>query len=98
MKNSNEDFRAVNEGEENMPEGPNFFEEIRDAVADRLDDLATDPKLDGVGFPLDMGEKIRNGEKIERSRSVRDIIISVGQDFRLTPDEIDGLEEKFLEK
>ena len=75
-----------------------FFAKVRDAVADRLDDLATDPKLDGVGFPLDMGEKIRNGGKIESSRSVRDIIISIGQDFRLTLDEIDGLEEKFLGK
>ncbi len=74
-----------------------FFAKIRDAVAERLDDLVTDPKLRGAGLPLDLGERIRRGEKVAISRLVRDAVIGVGDDLRLTRDEIDILEEKFLE-
>lgn len=73
-----------------------FLSELQNAVADRLDDLATNPALNNAGFPLDIGEKIRKGEKVTASIMVRDAITGVGQDFRLTPDEIDTLKNKFL--
>ncbi len=78
-------------------ENPKFFSELQTAVANRLDDLATDPTLDKGGFPLDLGDKIRHGKKVPRSRMILDAIIGVGEDFRLTRDEIDILKKKFLE-
>ncbi|MBI5254653.1 hypothetical protein HY932_02640 [Candidatus Falkowbacteria bacterium] len=76
---------------------PDFFSEIQNAVADRLDDLATDPKLNKGGFQLDTGDKIRRGEKVKSSIMVRDAIIGVGEDFRLSRDEIDIIKSTFLE-
>lgn len=84
--------------EKSRLEDPEFFEKVKDAVAERFDDLATDPRLLGVGIPLDLGEKIRRGEKVPLSRLVRDALIGVGDDLRLTRDEIDELEEKFLDR
>ncbi|MEK7131290.1 MAG: hypothetical protein AAB797_00960 [Patescibacteria group bacterium] len=81
----------------NRLENAGFFQDIRRAVAEKLDDLATDPKLKNGDIPLDLGEKIRKGEKVPASVVVRDAIISVGQDFRLMPDEIDIILERFLE-
>lgn len=75
---------------------PEFLLKLQNAVADRLDDLATDPALDKAGFPLDTGERIRKGEKVAGSIMIRDAIIGVGEDFRLTRDEIDILKNKFL--
>lgn len=80
------------------PESRRVFGNVKYAVAEKLDDLATDPKLKNSGVSLDLGEKIRNGQKVPASVIVRDAIISVGQDFRLMPDEIDTLLKKFLEE
>jgi len=77
-------------------EDPRFLSQIQTAVADRLDELATDPTLDKAGFSLDLGSKIRGGEKVPTSRMIRDAIIGVGENFRLTRDEIDILKNKFL--
>lgn len=85
-------------GQKSRLEDPEFFEKMKDAVAERFDDLATDPRLLGAGTPLDLGEKVRRGEKVPLSRLVRDALIGVGDDFRLTRDEIDELEEKFLDR
>lgn len=79
-------------------EDQNFFSQVQEAVAERLDELVTDPTLDRAGFQLDLGDKIRNGEKIPPSRMIRDAVTGVGEDFRLTRDEIDVILEKFLEK
>jgi len=78
-------------------ENPEFLSQLQGAIAERLDELATDPTLEKAGFPLDLGTKIRNGEKVPASRMIRDAIIGVGEDLRLTRDEIDVLKEKFLE-
>ena len=78
-------------------EDPKFFSQLQEAVAERLDELATNPKLDKGGFPLDLGEKIRRGEKISGGIMIRDAVIGVGDDFRLTRDEIDILKGRFLE-
>lgn len=75
---------------------PNFFAQLQEAVAERLDELATDPTLDKAGFPLDLGEKIRSGAKVSGGRMIRDAIIGIGEDFRLTRDEIDVLKNIFL--
>ncbi len=80
----------------NRLENPGFFQGIRRAVAEKLDDLATDPKLKNGDIPIDLGEKINKGEKVPASVVVRDAIISVGQDFRLMPDEIDIILVRFL--
>ena len=76
---------------------PSFFSQLQEAVAERLDELATDPTLDKGDFPLDLGEKIRKGKKVSGAIMIRDAIIGVGEDFRLTRDEIDILKDKFWE-
>ena len=78
-------------------EDPKFFLELQGAIADRLAELATDPSLDKAGFPLDLGDKVRRGEKVPSSIMIRDAIIGVGENFRLTRDKIDILKKKFLE-
>lgn len=85
-----------NERELSQLRDPNFLKEIQNALADKMDDLATDPQLKGGGFSLDNGEKIRRGEKIPSSRMIIDAVAAVGQDFRLTHDEINELKNKFL--
>lgn len=82
----------------NKLENQRFFADVKRAVADKLDDLATDPKLKDGDIPLDIGDKVRKGEKVPASVVIRDAIISVGQDFRLMPDEIDIILKKILEE
>ena len=66
-------------------------------MAERLEELITDPSLNNADFPMNLGEQIRKGEKVPASRMIKDAIIGVGEDFRLTRDEINILKEKFLE-
>ena len=80
------------------PETKRVVEQIRHAVAERLDDLATDPKLKNAGIPLDLGEKIRTGKKVPGFVLVRDAIISVCHEYRLMPKDIDFILNKFLEQ
>jgi len=79
-------------------ENPEFYEQVREAIARRLDELAADPTLHGAGLSLDMGEAIRSGNKVESARMIHDAISGVGQDFRLTWDEIDGLKADLIKK
>ncbi len=77
-------------------ENAEFLSPLQEAIANRLDELATDPKLNWGGFMLELGAKIRRGEKVPASRMIQDAIIGVGGDFRLTHAEIDVVKEKFL--
>ena len=79
-------------------DNPEFYLELQNAVADRLDDLATDPKFKNAGFPLDLGERIRKGQAVSASIMIRDAIIGVGQDFRLDNSEMDIVKKRFLEE
>ena len=85
------------ESQKNRLDNQIFFEQIKDAVIERLEDLITDPSLKNSGLPLDLGDRIKRNEKVPSSRVVRDAIIGVGESLRLTRDEIDILKEKFLE-
>lgn len=82
---------------ESRLEDPKFFSELQTAIAERLDELATDPTLDKAGFPIDLGDKVRRKERVPASTMIRDAIIGVGEHFRLTRDEIDVIKSKFLE-
>ena len=77
-------------------ENAEFLLQLQEAIADRLDELATDPTLNTGGFMLELGAKIRTGGKVPASRMIQDAIIGVGEDFRLTRAEIDVVKEKFL--
>jgi len=78
-------------------ESEDFLLEIKEAIAERLDELTTDPALEKAGLPLDLGDKVRRGEKVPPFIIIRDAIIGVGEDFRLSREEIDVLKKKFLE-
>jgi len=76
-----------------------FVQKIRDTFADELDELTTDPQFKDAGFNIKMGKKIRVGEKIDgTSVMINDLLVRVGQDFRLTPEEIDSLKEIIFKK
>ncbi|OGH92129.1 MAG: hypothetical protein A2534_02920 [Candidatus Magasanikbacteria bacterium RIFOXYD2_FULL_39_9] len=77
---------------------PEFYSRLKNAIADRLDDLATSPKFKNEGFPLDLGEKIRNEQPIPGEITFSDVIVGVCMDFRLDHEEIDIIKQKFLDK
>jgi hypothetical protein len=76
----------------------NFIAEIRVAFADAILEEVTepDPRRQRPQYSEAAIKKIMAGERVEASDGVSDKLVRVGQDFRLTPDEIDRLKEIFL--
>ncbi len=63
-----------------------------------LEDFVTDPNA-AMGFsPVSVNapERVKNGEKIESHHRLRDRLVFIGQQKRLTPDQIDSVLEHFL--
>lgn len=78
-------------------ENPELIAKIRAQFADEWEELVT-----GGGIyndeEFEYVEKIRRGERVpKRHIWVREKLIRIGQDHRLTPDEIAALENIFLE-
>ena len=76
---------------------PGFVDNLRERFARELEELITDPKFKNANFDINSADKIRSREKIKAPTLIRDLLVRIGQDFRLTPDEIDRLEEMFIE-
>ena len=79
-----------------LPVSEEILTSVREAFALRFDDIVTTPSLERAGFPLDLPEKVRRGEKIRGELMIKDALVAVGQDFRLTPDQIDFLKQYFF--
>ena len=76
---------------------PSFIEAIRKQFAEEWDELITGPGSYSED-ELTYGDKILRGEKVPRThRWLDQKLVRIGQDQRLTPDEIDKLRELFLE-
>ena len=79
-------------------EDAEFLNKFFDVYANELEDMVTRP---GSGFSeeeLEMVSRFRETRKLPKENtSFHDRLVKVGQDFRLTPDEIDVILGKFLE-
>ncbi|MEK7464610.1 MAG: hypothetical protein AAB617_02435 [Patescibacteria group bacterium] len=80
----------------NRLENPEFVGQIRSQFADEWEEVVT-----GKGFfneeDFAYVDKIRAGERVPKEHKwLRDKLIRIGQDYRLTPEEIDRLQEIFL--
>lgn len=75
-----------------------FLDKFFDTYINELEDLVTKP---GGGFSereLEMVSAFRETKKLPKSNhAFHDRLVKIGQDFRLTPDEIDVVIDKFLE-
>jgi len=78
-------------------EDPAFIEKIRNQFADEWEEIITGKGLfDEIDYLC--LEKIRAGEKVPRNhRWLHDKLVRIGQDHRLSLEEIDRLREIFLE-
>ena len=86
-------------------DNPEFFSKIKEAIATKFDDLATNPRIGREGIPLDLGERIRRGEKIpknpflEGDRMLSNAIAAVCGDLRIMDYDLrDEIKKRFLEK
>ena len=75
-----------------------FVEKVREAFAGAILEEAseTDPKKRRPGFTVEAAADIEARKKIEPRGGIESKLIRIGQDFRLTPDEIDELRSIFL--
>lgn len=75
-----------------------FIDNFFDVYADELEKTATKPGNRLSEDELEFVNKFRKSKKLPKGdRLFRGLFIRVGQDFRLTPDEIDALEDRFFE-
>ncbi|MDO8516068.1 MAG: hypothetical protein Q7S28_02345 [bacterium] len=75
---------------------PGFLEKLKKAFVDALLEEATDPKGDLFGY--EQATRDIMADKKTRGDSMIDgKLTKIGQDFRLTHDEIDELKQKFLD-
>ena len=77
---------------------PNL-DKAREEVAVALEELMTDPEFSRIyKDPHSTISSIRKGEKVPSDRLSYDTVVRVGQDLRLTPDEIDELTDNIFNK
>ncbi len=79
---------------------PKFIDEFVNVFANELENMVTRPKPghQSSNSELDAVSKFRETKKIPSARSeFYDLLIRIGQDFRLSADEIEVLRKRFLE-
>mgnify|MGYP001576666554 CR=1 FL=1 len=75
-----------------------FMDKFFDTYLNELEDMVTNPKNHFFKEDLEMVRTFRETRKISGNNiTFRDLLVRVGQDFRLTPDEIDVILSKYLE-
>lgn len=76
-----------------------FIQKFIDVYATELEKMVTEPTGEiWTEKELDQVNNFRTVQKLPRAhRTFRDLLVRVGQDFRLTVDEIEILRNKFLE-
>ena len=68
--------------------------QVIDQFKNEFEEMATDPRWD---FDPQLVEKVRHGQKIPQDRWTEQLLVKVGQDFRLTWQEIDQLKKEIFE-
>lgn len=79
---------------------PEFRKKLKNAFADKLEELATDPKYYKLKLPTDLGAKVRKGEKVSDSDYdglVHSAVLEVISEVRLSLDESDGFKKLLIE-
>jgi len=71
---------------------------MRAIIADEVDELTTDPALNGGGFDIEAGERIRQGEKINCDRMVLDRVIATAEGWRFNREGIDQVKNAIFRK
>jgi hypothetical protein len=85
------------EGKISLLDNEEFVAKFVNTFADALEDMATDGTMYFSDEDVQLIEKFRESKELPRGhRSFRELLIRVGQDLGLTPDEINMAEEKFL--
>jgi len=75
------------------------LDKAREEVAVALEELMTDPEFSRIyKDPHSIISSIRKREKVPSDRLSYDTVVRVGQDLRLTPDEIDELTDNIFNK
>ena len=75
-----------------------FIDKFVDTYASELEDIVTKPHERFSESDLEFVNKFRESRKLPEGNALfYNLFIRVGQDFRLTPDEIDALIERFFE-
>lgn len=83
-----------------MEKPPNTLDRIMPEIINKFGDMleerfTTPNNIDDISSnDISM---VREGKKIPITRSKRELMIRIGQDFRLTPDEIDSLIKNVFE-
>ena len=89
----------MNESKDLRKNNPLRWEDIKENVAVALEEAMTDPTYDKkYRDPHSVISSIREGKKIGFDRLDYQTVIKIGQDLRLSPDEIDMLIDKIFEK
>ncbi len=82
----------------NKMEKPEYLSMLRNAFTERLEENFTRPdqshleSLEGA----EIMARLQTGEKVEADRQTYDALTATGQDYRLTPDEIDVLRREIF--
>lgn len=70
---------------------------IKKNFIEELEERATNPNERDSVIEENWPNLIANGEKIPFSKECRELLVRIGQDYRLTPDQIDSLVSEFME-
>ena len=77
---------------------PEFISGFTNTLADELERMVTEPGSTFSENDLKIVNEFRETQKLPSGHRIfHDLLVRVGQDFRLTPDEIDTLRNRFLE-
>ena len=77
-----------------------FREKFREIYAERLLETMTDPSISYLykaGLVQETIERVRRGGKIKSDDFIDGALLVLGQDFRMTHDEIQQLREEYFE-
>jgi hypothetical protein len=87
-----------NHERQSRAEDPVVIQKIREQFANEWEELVTKPGEFITEEDFTYLDKIRNGEKVpSKHKWLRDKLVRICQDLRLTPEEIDQVQELFLE-
>lgn len=86
------------ENKQSRLDNQEFIEKFCDVYANELEDIVTKPGSNFSSDELGFVNNFRESKKIPKGYKLfSDLLVRIGQDFRLTQNEIDVLKGRFLE-
>lgn len=74
-----------------------FYDKVVKRIRDELEELSTDPH-DSKYFDAESVVQLDTNGQMKWQRMLEDFVVRVGQDLRLTHDEIDDLKNRIFEQ